>query len=144
MLGMTASRASSSSRMLDSIGCSLKNFLTLAVIFKILSLLQQLHLQTDLLEGICIACNILCKDNMCACQWSDTGPPDPLVKDSFWLSFVLILTRHAALNQQRNNVQNYESMWKQSCQHRKTNALALQKALLAPMRDPSGTQCNKK
>ena len=51
----------------------------MAVTLKILSLLQHLHLQIDLWEGICIACNILFKDHMCACQWSDTGPPGPLV-----------------------------------------------------------------
>ena len=65
--------------MLNSIGCSLKNFLTVAVTLKILSLLQHLHLQIDLREGICMACDILFKDHMCACQWSDTGPPGPLV-----------------------------------------------------------------
>ena len=79
MLGMIVSRASSSFRMLDSIGCSLKNFLTVAVTFKILSLLQYLHLQIDLWEGICIACYILFKDHIYACQWSDTGPPGPLL-----------------------------------------------------------------
>ena len=51
----------------------------MAVTLKILSLLQHLHLQIDLWEGICIACDILFKDHMCACQWSDTGPPGPLV-----------------------------------------------------------------
>ena len=51
----------------------------MAVILKILSLFQHLHLQIDLWEGICIACDILFKDHMCACQWSDTGPPGPLV-----------------------------------------------------------------
>ena len=35
MLGMIVSRASSSFKMLDSIVCSLKNFLTVAVILKI-------------------------------------------------------------------------------------------------------------
>ena len=81
MLDMIVSRASSSFRMLDSVGCSLKNLLTVTVILKILSLPQHLHLQIDLWEGICIACDILFKDHMCACQQSDTGPPGPLVKN---------------------------------------------------------------
>ena len=55
----------------------------MAVTLKILSLLQHLHLQIDLWEGICIACDILFKDHMCACQWSDTGPPGPLVLGLF-------------------------------------------------------------
>ena len=51
----------------------------MAVTLKILSLLQHLHLQIDLWEGIGIAFDILFKDHMCACQWSYTGPPGPLV-----------------------------------------------------------------
>ena len=40
---------------------------------------MHLHFQIDLCEGICIACDTLFKDHMYACQWSDTGPPGPLV-----------------------------------------------------------------
>ena len=76
MLGMIVSL---SFRMLDSTGYSKKNFLTLAVIIKILSLLQHLHFQIDLYKKICIACHTLFKDHMYTCQWSDTGPPGPLV-----------------------------------------------------------------
>ena len=58
-----------------------------AVIIKILSLLQHLRLQIDLCEGICIACHTLFKDHMYTCQWSDTGPPGPLVKLSLFQGF---------------------------------------------------------
>ena len=51
----------------------------MAVIIKILSSFQHLHLQIDLCEGICIACHTLFKDHMNTSQWSDIGPPGPLV-----------------------------------------------------------------
>ena len=79
MFGMIISWASSSFRVLDSSGYSKKNFLTVAVIIKNMSFLQHLHLQIDFCEGICIACETLFKDHMYTCQWSDTGPPEPLV-----------------------------------------------------------------
>ena len=37
------------------------------------------YLQIDFFEGICIACDTLFKDHMHTGQWSDTGPPGPLV-----------------------------------------------------------------
>ena len=59
-----------------------KNFLTVAVLVKILSSLQHLHLQIDLCERICIACHTFFKDHIHTlhlCQWSDTGPPGPFI-----------------------------------------------------------------
>ena len=67
-------------------------------------LLWHLHLQINLCEGICIACNTLFKDHMYTCQWSDTGTPGPLV---FLHSFLITGLQNIGKEQKRHNKNDF-------------------------------------